>query len=376
MNILHICNDYCGSKVHSNLYKHLDMLGVTQTMYTCCKVGNKIGVNSFDGHHTRFVYKCILKTRHRFLYYLKIRTSYKCLKELIDPKEFNLCHATTLFSDGAVAYKVFKEFGIPYVVTVRNTDINEFFLIAPHTWPYALKVLRHAQRIIFISKAPQEKFCNHFIIKGVLSEIQHKFTIQPNGIDDFWLDNICLEKNLSHNILYVGRFDINKNIIRLIESVLQLRQQFPDIHLHVVGGDGSREKEVLKLVKNNSSYLTYHGKVFDKDKLLLLYRQCSVFAMPSIHETFGLVYIEALSQNLSILYTKNQGVDGLLNERVGEKVNALSTHSISKGLSLLLKNRTQYLSHEIVNFNLFRWDIIAHNYIDIYNRIIFNTQST
>lgn len=371
MRILHICNDYCGSKVHSNLYRELDKLGVEQTMYTCCRVDNEAGKNSFDGKHIDFKYNRVLTTTHRFLYHLKIKTSYRGLLDSVNPNEYDLTHAVTLFADGAVAYKLYNEYGVPYVVTVRNTDINEFLAVAPHTWPMALKVLRNARKIIFISKAPMDKFCRHFVIKRILPEIQNRFIIQPNGIDDYWLNNIWKgEKNLSHNIIYVGRFDYNKNVVRLIDSVLSLKEHYSDIHLHLVGGDGWREKDVQRLVKTNSTCLTYHGKIFDKDKLCSLYRECSIFAMPSIHETFGLVYIEALSQGLSVLYTKNQGIDGLLDDRVGEKVNAMSTESIKEGLRKMLENREGYLSHEVVDFGLFRWPIISEKYYQLYTNVL------
>lgn len=371
MKILHICNDYCGSKVHANLYQELDRIGVNQTMYTCCRADNIDGKNRFDSLHTNFIYKRLLTTKHRFLYHLKIKTSYNNLIASVNPKEYNLSHAVTLFADGAVAYRLFKDYGVPYIVTVRNTDINEFLVVAPHTWPLALKVLRHSQKIIFISKAPKEKFCRHFLIKRILPEIQDRFIIQPNGIDNFWLDHVWNgEKNCSHNIIYVGRFDINKNVVRLINAVLKLRCIYPDIHLHLVGGDGWREKQVLKLVSENHSTLTYHGKIFDKENLMNLYRQCSIFAMPSIHETFGLVYIEALSQGLSVLYTKDQGIDGLLDERVGEKVYALSTKSICEGLDKMLSQRINYLSSEVLDFEKFRWNEIGNVYYGIYKKTI------
>lgn len=371
MKILQICNDYCGSKVHGNLYRELDVLGIQQTMYTCCRAVDEDGKNCFIGQNINFIYSRILTTKHRFLYHLKIRTSYRGLLESVKPQDYDLTHAVTLFTDGAVSYRLYKDYGIPYVVTVRNTDINEFLVVAPHTWPLALKVLRNARKIIFISKAPQEKFCRHFVIKRILSEIQDKFIIQPNGIDDYWLSNVYKgEKNLSHNLIYVGRFDVNKNVVRLIEAVLKLKVQIPDIHLHLVGGDGWREKNVLDLVDKNSTCMTYHGKIFDKDKLRSLYRECSIFAMPSIHETFGLVYIEALSQGLSVLYTKNQGIDGLLDERVGEKVNALSTISIVEGLKKMLEGREAYLSHEVLDFEKFRWKSIAKRYVYIYEEVL------
>lgn len=373
MNILHICNDYCGSKVHACLYAELDKQGVQQTVYTYYRDPALEGKNRFETQSTNFVYRPILSTHHRVLYHKKVRDVITDLKSQLASvlSSFDLIHATTLFSDGAVARHLFKEYGAPYIVTVRNTDINAFLRYAPHTWLTGMKVLKDARKIVFISKALKEKFCRHFVIKRIMPKIQDKFVIQPNGIDNYWLDRIYMgEKNLSHNIIYVGRFDINKNVVRLIEAVLKLQNHFHDIHLHLVGGDGWREKDILKLVKGNGNCLTCHGKIYDKDKLRSLYRKCSIFAMPSIHETFGLVYIEALSQGLSVLYTKNQGIDGLLDERVGEKVSAMSISSIMAGLRKMLEKRNEYLSHEVVKFEQFRWAMIAEKYQQLYENIM------
>ena len=371
MRILHICNDYCGSKVHVNLYRRLDTLGVEQTVYAYYRGSDNEGKNRFKGELTTFLYRPILKGRHRVLYHQKVRIVYDDLIHFVKNYRYDLTHATTLFSDGPIAYRLFKDHGVPYVVTVRNTDINEFLVVAPWSWPMGLDVLKNARKIVFISKAPMEKFSRHFLIRRILPDIQDKFVIQPNGVDDYWLDHIQKEKtNLSHDIIYVGRFDINKNVVRLIHAVLGLKEKFPDVKLHLVGGDGWREKEVLSFVENYPQHLEYHGKVYDKDKLRELYAKCSVFAMPSIHETFGLVYIEALTQNLAVIYTKDQGIDGLLDERVGEKVNALSTKSIQNAICKILEHRSDYLASEVVNFERFRWDDIAKEFKRIYETIV------
>ena len=91
-----------------------------------------------------------------------------------------------------------------------------------------------------------------------------------------------------------------------------------------------------------------------------------MFAMPSIHETFGLVYIESLTQHLAVVYTKDQGIDGLLDERVGEKVNALSISSIKAAIARILNNRSQYKAGEVVDFTVFDWGRIADKYREIY----------
>lgn len=89
-----------------------------------------------------------------------------------------------------MALSLYKEYGVPYIVTVRNTDINEFLGYAPHTWVTGIKVLKAAKRIIIISKALKDKFCRHPLIRLHLKEIENKFVIQPNGIDAYWLENI------------------------------------------------------------------------------------------------------------------------------------------------------------------------------------------
>ena len=370
MRILHICNDFCGSKVHSELYKKLDALGIEQTIYTYYRGVGKEGVNQFESKRSVFYYRSILKKRHRILYHQKVRTVYNDLKNVIEENNFDVIHATTLFSDGAIAYKLNRECGIPYVVTVRGTDINEFMLVAVWAWSLGIKILRNASKIVFISKAPMEKFCHHFMIKRILPEIQEKFLLQPNGIDDYWLDNIWRgEKKTGRNILYFGRFDVNKNVVRLIKAVLSLKEYYKDIHLHLVGGNGCNENIIYKLVHENRTHITCHGIVTDKKELQSLYRKCDVFAMPSIHETLGLVYIEALTQGLPILYTKGQGVDGLLDEEVGEKVNALSVKSIANGLARIIDNPDAYMTYKVVKFDQFRWDLIARRYFELYKII-------
>ena len=368
MKILHICNDYCGSKVHANLYRELDRFGMNQTVFTCYRGYHEVGTNSFEAQHTDFIYRGVLSTKHRIFFHLKIKKVYKELLDAVNIQEYNIIHAITLFTDGAVAYRVYKDYGIPYIITVRNTDINEFMYVAPHTWRIGMKVLLNAQKIIFISKAPMESFCRHFLVKWMLPKIKERFIMQPNGLDDFWLDHLnkgIIRKNC--DIIYVGRFDWNKNVIRLAEAVLALKNEFGDIRLHLVGGDGDKEKKIIEIEQTNKDCIICHGKIYDKNVLRELYNQCSIFAMPSIHETFGLVYIEAMSQNLAVLYTRNQGIDGLFDSRIGEAVNALSVESIKDGLRKLLKNRTYYDFQDSVDFEQFRWERIALRYKNIYD---------
>jgi glycosyltransferase involved in cell wall biosynthesis len=90
--------------------------------------------------------------------------------------------------------------------------------------------------------------------------------------------------------------------------------------------------------------------------------------MPSKSETFGLVYIEALSQGLPIIFTEGEGIDGFYEKNIGEAVDANDVKSIANGIFKISNN---YLSYnfdpkEIVNNH--NWNNIAQKYIkNIYN---------
>ena len=372
MIILHLCNDFCGSKVHANLYKSLDRLGVQQTVFTYFRDANLEGRNSFEAVGTKFVYSNVLHLYHRALYHLKIRDVYRELQGRVNLPLFDYVHAVTLFSDGALAYRVKKDYGKPYIVSVRNTDVNTFLGYAPHTWQMGRKVLLNASKIIFISHALKEKFCAHVAVKRILSRIGNKFVVQPNGIDDYWIDHVWREKKSGNNILYVGKFDSNKNVVRLIKAVCALKKEYPDLQLNLVGGKGGQEKDVQKLVQKYSSWIHYHGEVYDKDVLREIYSKNAIFAMPSIFETFGLVYIEALTQNLRLLYTKGQGIDGLFKEKVGEAVNPLSVKDIRCALAKLLTTPQIYVGNQSIDFESFRWRVIAKAYKEMYLHLLNN----
>lgn len=371
MNILHIANDFCHTKVHVSLFKLLDEKGINQIIYNPVRDASHIGGNAFEGARTKIVYSHVVKPFHKYFYHVKQSVVIKDLLWKIDVSKVNLCHATTLFTDGGLAYKIHKRYHIPYIVAVRNTDINEFMHMLPNTWLDGVQVLLHAERIIFISEALKQKFERHFIIKPILHKIQDKFVLMPNGVDDYFLDNVCKERRYNKKVIYVGDFSENKNVYRLQEAVLQLRREpgFDDVSLTLVGGGKNTSDKVEKMTTEHPDVFNYVGKIFDKQVLCSLFRQHAVFAMPSIHETFGLVYVEALSQNLPVLYTKGQGVDGLFADSIGEGVNPLSVEDIKNALRKLLSNTNIY-SNKNVDFDQFRWNQIANKYIGFYKECI------
>ena len=173
-------------------------------------------------------------------------------------------------------------------------------------------------------------------------------------------------------MIYVGQFTHNKNVGRLIEAIKSVRieRDLADTSLTIIGGGGEDFDESINgIIESNKSFVTYLGKIYDVQKLMSHYREHTMFAMVSIHETFGLVYIEALSQGLPVLYTKGQGVDGVLAESAGIGVNPFSVNDIAEGIKKILRQQ-EYYSNATVSFDTYRWKNIGELYYKEYGKIL------
>lgn len=376
MKILHINNGYCDSKVHMNLTRELDNLGIQQIVYCPVRDAEHIDKNRIDGRNTEFVYSLCIKSWYRYVYHYKQWKLYRDMKARIDLGEISYIHAHTLFSDGGLAYKAYRKFGIKYSVAIRNTDLNQYIRLLKHTYHLGREILLHADKIIFISTGIKSNFEQTKFITPILDRVKDKFIVLPNGIDAFWLDNISKEPRAGRDILYVGDFSANKNVVRLAEAVLALRSEpdFHDLRLIIVGGEvkgGDRENDgrTQQMIDANPEAIKALGKIYEKDKLSEVMRSCSLFAMTSIFETFGLVYIEALSQNLPVIYTKGQGIDGMFDETVGIGVDAFSVDESKDAIRKILLNHDKY-GNMAVDFNDFDWKMIAKKYLSIYEGIV------
>lgn len=375
MNILHISNGYADSKVHSNLTRALDNYDIKQTVYCPVREERLLGKNQFDGKHVKFIYSNCIKSWYKYVYHYKMWKLFGNLRTSVNIGQYDIILAPTLFSDGGLALMAYKKYGTPYIVAVRNTDINLYMKRLKHTHKMGREILLNANKIIFISKGEMKEFAESQFAHSIYDQIVGKIVLQPNGIDDFWLNNISFEQRNGHNVLYVGDYSPNKNVVRLAEAIIQLRKEsgYGDVRLIVVGGEKKgkawkTDNSTQEVISKNPDAIKAMGWIYDKERLLQIMRECAIFAMPSILETFGLVYIEALSQNLPVLYSMGQGIDGLFDDSVGISVNPLSVEDIRNAIKTMFTSYNQY-NNKNVNFECFKWSVVAKNYLNFFNDI-------
>lgn len=369
MKVLHINCNYMDSWLHQNMIETLDSMGIENKVF--------VPLYQLDGHvvkpNANVKPVVCFKKWDRIAYGYKQNKIISRIKVDYNIAEFSCLHAYTLFTDGNVARRLYREFNVPYVVAVRNTDVNDFFKKMIHLRSCGINVMKDAKAIFFLSKAYYEKVINTYVPKDIREEISKKSHIVPNGIDNFWHDNINKDKNSINQIddekkvrlIYAGGIDRNKNVELTCKAKNYLENHGYNVSLCVVGK--IKDKRVFEEIKSS---IEYH-KPKTKEGLIGLYRSADMFVMPSHTETFGLVYAEAMTQGLPVLYTRGQGFDGQFEEgTVGFSVSDKDYIELASKIIACIKDYDRLRVNCIQKVSKFKWDIICKEYIDFYRKIV------
>lgn len=385
MRVLHIINSYGGTEVYKNLITELDKLGVSQTVYVPLSVANRERVGNqlidFRVKDSQIIYSTVLNTLDRFIYESKIAKCVKDVEKRVRIEDFDIIHAGMVLFDGAIAYKLSKKYNRPYISAIRSTDTlyyEKFF------WKRSFfkKVLLNSTKLVSISPHCIQEFCGQPSLAECRENIVNETLIIPNGIDKRFLYDLYRQSRVLSNkqmrIVFVAAYQRRKGIKELIEAIIDLNKEGYKITLDAIG-DGLPFRDtnadyVSELKKIATTHKEIHLlKFMDKDGIKEFLRKSDIFAMPSRKETFGLVYIEALSQGLPILYSKNDGIDGFYEDGyVGYGAIALDKEDIKRQIIKIYDDYPTLLEN-IRNLNFekdFGWPSIAQKYYTIYKQVV------
>ena len=362
MRIFHIISNF-GRPLYVNLLcsvsKHCNKQHVFHPYW-----GNNCVDYNLDEYNISYHQERILNFWTRLFYWYKLLIQNKAVIKSKNIAEFDIIHAHTLFSDGGLAYILNKKFQIPYIVAVRSTDISVFLKYKPWLKLFAGKILNNASQIISIS--PQicieleKRFNKRYI---------NKTLIIPNGIDKSFFETTIqnhITNRVKIQLLYVGRFYKLKNIDQIISYVKDNKK-----FVLTIVGDGGDDYDRIKTLIRASKNIIYKGRINDKEDLKKLYQHADIFIMPSINETFGLVYIEAMSQGTPVIYTKGTGIYGYFKEgEIGFGVDPYNFKEFNIAIEAIMNNYKQFSNNAIERAQQFTWSKIAEKYYSIYYNLL------
>lgn len=246
---------------------------------------------------------------------------------------------------------------LPFVAGIHNSDIevltNTLYKI--HFKPRLEKALKNARAIACRSFVLQDKLLKLY------PEFEEKTFVAPSGIDKkaaMFLDakqnekhsadtnfsrftsHVSLSSDMNHSLLTThhspikvltcAHFKKRKNIDKVIKACKGLEC----FELTVIG-DGKERKKLEKIDKN----VIFTGRL-PHDEVLAKMRNSDIFVLPSVGETFGMVYLEAMASGCITVCTKGDGIDGIIKDRENGFLTEPNSESIKETL-LNIKNLTK-----------------------------------
>lgn len=280
------------------------------------------------------------------------------IKKLLS-KDKDVFHANWLFPIGKMAELLSQKFRIPYIITLRGSDIN---LLEPNSlnWKSAVSMLKNSSKITSVSKfLLSECKRKKIIIDEKKLSITHNFyDTEQFIIKDKKLARRNIKADVNDRIIfYAGVLRKLKNVDILINSVHQLLPTF-SVKLFIAG-TGYEENYLRNLVleKNISNQVKFIGKL-DTQIIIDYYNAADLFCLVSNSEGLPNVIVESLLCGTPVIATSVGEIPDLIKEGVnGYLVRPNSVSSLSQKIQLgfetiwdrkVLRESINFLSRENV----------------------------
>lgn len=206
--------------------------------------------------------------------------------------------------------------------------------------------------------------CRSFVLKDKfdfsMPQFAEKTFVAPSGINSNIISNHITASAIKMapviKVITCANLVKRKNIDKLVLAMKDLR----GFELKVIG-DGPELNRLKQIAPVNVKFL---GRL-PHEKVLQEMKQSHVFILPSINETFGMVYLEAMASGCITIGTKNDGIDGIIKDSENGFLCEPTVESIQQVL-LKIKHHSsiERLSrNSIETVKMYTKEICAQNYL-------------
>jgi len=312
----------------------------------------------------------IVKSEHMYLNSW-LNSGYILFSEYI--KKFGLpdvIHAHNHLFAGVLAYNLSKKYSLPYLVTEHSSEYVKGTLKSKYIKNKIQQSYNNSSKNIFVSNFLRKKF-HHFleldptldtvVYNSLSSEFELKYDNDfKNGCNDFVFINVA-------SLIEI------KNQISLLKSFANTFANNKKVKLKIIG-DGPLKNELLNLVKelNILDQIKFLGRL-ESNEVSLEMLNSNAFVLSSIHETFGVVVIEALASGLPVLISNCGGPEELVNEwKNGLIYKQEVIGDLDNRLSEIYENYKKFNKVNISEdaISLYGREVISNQLIRIYKNMI------
>lgn len=192
--------------------------------------------------------------------------------------------------------------------------------------------------------------------------------VVPNWVEEIGSASYQYNKN-SKKVIYVGRFGVEKGVLRLLKSWKLIEKELPGWTLDLYG-DGEEKEKIVNFIEDNNlnSSVKLKGWVNDVTKN---FKDYAFLVLPSDREGFPLVLLEAQALGLPVIsYDILTGPSEIINHnKDGFLVEEKNTEDFAKSILFLANHpekREEFSKNAIENVEKFSKERI----LDIWREIL------
>jgi len=236
-----------------------------------------------------------------------------------------------IYPDGYAAVRIGRALGIPAVVTAVGSDINR--IPDPVGRMLTRSTLRNAAFVSTVSEDLRVKAIG-------LGADPSRTRTKLNGCDTtvfYPRDRREARQSLNIDpdakvIVYVGRLDLRKGLMELIDAVAQLIPQRPDLHCYIVG-DGPDKPALTEAIArhNAASHITIVPSC-PTAQVAIWMAAADLVTLPSYNEGCPNVVVEALAAGRPVVATNVGGIPELVDDTCGRLVPSRDVPALAKAL--------------------------------------------
>lgn len=232
-----------------------------------------------------------------------------------------------------------------YVVTIHDLAVWRVPDTFPPTYLLYLRrvitsAIQRASLILAVSQSVKQEICAHFGIDQervvVVGNSSPLFNCPPTP------EPKQLTRSHSPHLLSVGRIELRKNYVVLLDALLTLSQAGYRCYLTIVGSLGYGHEHVLDFIRrNNMAHAVQIRSNVSDNELRMLYEGADLFVYPSLYEGFGIPVLEAMSFGLPVVASDIQTNHELLGH-AGIFFKPTNSQELAELIYLVLKTPKLY----------------------------------
>ncbi|GEQ19757.1 glycosyltransferase [Clostridium butyricum] len=262
----------------------------------------------------------------------------KLYKEIVEKEgKIDIIHAHSALWGGISAQYISNKYNIPLVLT-EHSSLKYARYVKESYKKYIYKAYDKADALIAVGNGLKNEMKNY---------TNNDIKVIHNMVDlkKFNIDIKSSEKNNSEdtfNMFSCAFLEEGKGMENLIEA-FYLAFKSKDAILRI-GGDGSLREKLEGMIKE----LGMENQIFllgalSREDVAKEMKNCKCFALASEHETFGVVYIEALACGKPVIGTYNGGADDIIKDYNGI---IIEKKDVEKLKDALVKMKNEYKTYD------------------------------